>query len=85
LVSLGFIFAGLMFRVRAFLYLGTGTFLLNAIERLIFLNTLSFFMRSLVGLTVGIFLIWIAATFETRREQIVTFVQNWLVELKQWE
>ncbi|QIZ69994.1 hypothetical protein [Oxynema aestuarii] len=84
-IGLGFIFAGLMFRVRAFLYLGTGTFLLNAIERLIFLNTLSFFMRSLVGLTVGIFLIWIAATFETRREQIVTFVQNWLIELKQWE
>jgi hypothetical protein len=34
---------------------------------------------------VGIAFIWIAATFETRREQITAFLRNWITELENWD
>lgn len=85
LISLGFIFAGLILRIRAFLYVGTVVFLFNAVNQLVILNALYSFLRWIVGLIVGILLIWIAATFETRREQIIAVLQNWLIELDHWE
>ncbi len=84
-VSLVAIFAGLALRVRAFLYIGTVAFLLNAINQLVILSQEYSFMKWIVGLLVGSAFIWIAASFETRREQIVSFVQNWLVEFQEWE
>ena len=38
-----------------------------------------------IGLGVGIILIWIAATFETRREQIRTLLYSWTEALAHWE
>jgi hypothetical protein len=29
--------------------------------------------------------IWVAATFETRREQITVLLRNWITELENWE
>jgi hypothetical protein len=29
--------------------------------------------------------IWVAATFETRREQITALLRNWITELENWE
>lgn len=77
--------AGLTLRIRAFLYVATVTFLLNAIYQLIILNALYPFLRWVIGLFVGIGCIWIAATVETRREQLVTILQNWRVELESWD
>ncbi len=85
LASLLIGFAGLTFKIRAFFYMGTVTFLLNAIYQLIILNSLYPFLRWVIGLVAGIFLIWIAANFETRREQIVTVFQNWLGDLESWD
>ncbi|MCT7993875.1 DUF2157 domain-containing protein [Laspinema olomoucense] len=77
--------AGLSLRIRAFLYVGTVTLLLNATYQLIILNALYPFLRWVIGLFVGIGCIWIAATVETRREQLVTLLQNWRVELESWD
>ncbi|MCT7982887.1 DUF2157 domain-containing protein [Laspinema sp. A4] len=85
IVSLLIGVAGLSLRIRAFLYVGTVTFLVNAIYQLIILNALYSFLRWVIGLLVGIGCIWIAATVETRREQLVTLLQNWRVELESWD
>ncbi|HEY9851963.1 MAG TPA: hypothetical protein V6D28_20990 [Leptolyngbyaceae cyanobacterium] len=79
------IFAGLALRIRAFLYMGTIAFLINATVQLVILNNIYSFLKWLIGLIVGILFIWIAATFETRREQIITLLRNWINELQNWE
>ncbi|MDY6803317.1 MAG: DUF2157 domain-containing protein [Cyanobacteriota bacterium] len=84
-ISIVTIFAGLGLRVRAFLYVGTATFLLNAFVQLVILSSIYSFLKWAIGLVVGIILIWIAATFETRREQIAALLQNWIGELENWE
>ncbi|MDJ1170383.1 hypothetical protein PMG71_13170 [Roseofilum sp. BLCC_M154] len=80
-LSLLTIFAGLSLKTRAFLYVGTLTFLLNVFYQLGLLIFDYPFSKWLVALGVGISLIWIAATFETRRDQI----QAWFQELQHWE
>jgi len=84
-ISLATIFAGLGLRVRAFLYVGTATFLVNGFVQLAILGSIYSFLKWAIGLVVGIILIWIAATFETRREQIAALLQNWIAELENWE
>ncbi|MEB3283019.1 MAG: hypothetical protein VKK42_29270 [Lyngbya sp.] len=84
-ISLIAIFIGLGFRIRAFLYVGTVTFLINAINQFLILNSIYSFFKWIVGFIVGLVLIWIAANFETRREQMVTALQNWIAELEEWE
>jgi hypothetical protein len=84
-VSLIAIFAGLGLRVRAFLYVGTLVFLLNIINQLIVLIAIYSLLKWIIGLCLGVLLIWIAANFETRREQVTTLMQNWLVELEDWQ
>ena len=85
LIGLIAIFIGLGFRIRAFLYVGTATFLINAVNQLLILNSVYSFFKWIVGFVVGLVLIWIAANFETRREQMVTALQNWITELEEWE
>ncbi|NEP04635.1 MULTISPECIES: hypothetical protein [Okeania] len=67
-----------MLPTRAFLYIGTVTFFINAFNQLIILNSLYSFFKWSIGLIVGIVFIWIAASFETRREQINNLLQNWI-------
>jgi hypothetical protein len=83
--SLIAIFAGLAMRVRAFLYVGTATFLLNAFYHLVVLILKQSFFKWVVGLLLGSFLIWIAANFETRREQLTALMRNWIGELQEWD
>ncbi|MBW4621797.1 MAG: hypothetical protein KME17_20830 [Cyanosarcina radialis HA8281-LM2] len=83
--SLIAIFAGLLLRVRAFLYVGTATFIANAFYQLVVLILHQPFFKWVVGLIVGIAFIWLAATFETRREQFTYLVRNWIAELEEWE
>ncbi|XWK86187.1 MAG: hypothetical protein U7127_18425 [Phormidium sp.] len=85
ILSIVAIFAGLALRTRAFLYIGTITFLINAFNQLVILNFRYSFFKWLIGLLVGIVFIWIAANFETRREQLTTLLRNWITELQNWE
>ncbi|NEO69052.1 DUF2157 domain-containing protein [Moorena sp. SIO3H5] len=80
-ISVVLIFAGLAMKVRAFLYVGTGTFLINAIYQLLIFSVDYPFSKWVVALFVGIGFIWIAATFETRRDQITA----WMNQLQGWE
>ncbi len=79
------IFAGLILRVRAFLFVGTATFLLTAFYQLVVLISRYSFVKWVVGLIVGIFFIGMAANFETRREQITSVLRNSRHELEIWE
>ena len=38
-----------------------------------------------LGITLGFALIWIAATFESRRASTIALVQYWSAELDRWE
>lgn len=79
------IFIGLAFKIRAFLYVGTATFLLNGLIQGLILNANYGFFKWLIGIIVGSIFIWIAANFETQREQINILVRNWINELVEWE
>ncbi|MEA5513606.1 DUF2157 domain-containing protein [Nodularia sp. UHCC 0506] len=83
--SLIAIFAGLALRTRAFLYLGTATFLITSFYQLVIFSFSYPFLKWIVGLLVGIILISIAANFETRRTQINTLLRNIRDELQQWQ
>ncbi|MGD1717624.1 hypothetical protein [Dapis sp. BLCC M172] len=85
IISIIAIFAGLGLQTRAFLYVGTVTFIINVFNQLIVLNSIYSFFKWIIGLIVGVAFIWIAASFETRREQINNLLQNWIEELENWE
>ena len=84
-MALGAIAAGLFCRTRAFLYAGTVVFVLNALNQLILLNATYPFVKWVVGILVGVALIWIAADFERRRDQWLMLTQNWMQDLDGWQ
>jgi hypothetical protein len=79
------IFAGLLLRVRAFLFVGTGTFLLTVFYQLVVLISRYPFVKWVVGLIAGIIFIGMAANFENRREQVTSIFRNSRNELDDWE
>ncbi|MEG4850079.1 hypothetical protein QUB10_04100 [Microcoleus sp. B5-D4] len=83
--SLVAIAAGLALRVRAFLFVGTGIFLINVFYQLVVLIFDYPLIKWAIGLAFGIAFIWIAATFETRRDRISAVVQHWVVQLQSWD
>ena len=85
IISLVVIFAGLGLRVRAFLFVGTATFVLTVAYQLTILSFEYPISKWVIGLLVGIVFISIAANFEQRREQLITIFQNWLGQLSSWE
>jgi hypothetical protein len=85
IISLVAIFAGLSLRVRAFLYVGTITFLVNAFYQLVILIFDYPLLKWIVGLIVGIAFIWLAANFETRRSQLGSLLRNWFTDLQGWQ
>jgi hypothetical protein len=85
IISLVFIFAGLAFRIRAFLFVGTISFLMTAFYQLVVLVFSYSFLKWIIGLGTGIVLISIAANFERRREQILNLLQGWFVQLREWQ
>ncbi|MGL6137778.1 MAG: hypothetical protein ACRC2M_10825, partial [Planktothrix sp.] len=85
ILNLIIIFAGLGLRIRAFLYIGTAIFLINIVNQLIILNSIYSFIKWVIVFILGVILIWIAANFETRREQLITLWNNWMSELTTWE
>ncbi|MCB8759513.1 hypothetical protein [Planktothrix agardhii] len=85
ILNLIIIFVGLGLRIRAFLYIGTAIFLINIVNQLIILNSIYSFIKWIIVFILGVILIWIAANFETRREQLITLWNNWVAELETWE
>jgi hypothetical protein len=83
--SLIAIFAGLALRVRAFLYIGTATFLITTIYQSVIFSLQYSFLKWVVGLLLGILLIYIAANFETRRAQITSLIRSAIDEFQAWE
>jgi hypothetical protein len=84
-LSVGLILLGLVLRVRAFLYVGTVTFIVRVLRLLwLFISTYSLLLWA-VGIVIGLIFIWVAATFEARRSQVTAFVQYWATELEAWE
>ncbi|MFW6296109.1 MAG: hypothetical protein ACOC04_02840 [Halothece sp.] len=84
-ISLGIIILGIASQIRAFLFVGTITFILTGVYQLIILIVDYPFTKWILGLIAGILFISIAANFEQRREQMITAVQNWITQLNQWQ
>jgi hypothetical protein len=85
MISLLAIFAGLTLRVRAFLYMGTATFLIDAFYQLVILLYVYPLLKWIVGLLVGIAFIAIAASFENRRAHFSAMLHDWFTELQSWQ
>jgi hypothetical protein len=85
IISLVAIFLGLGLQIRAFLFIGTITFILTGFYQLIVLSFERPLAKWIIGLIAGIIFIVIAANFERRREAIMRIIQNWLERLTHWE
>jgi len=84
-LQLGFIVAGLLLRVRAFLFVGTAIFMLQVLRQIWrFIDNYSLLLWAM-GIALGLIFIWVAATFEARRSQISALMQYWVTELDTWE
>ncbi len=83
-IALGFILAGLLLRIRAFLFVGTAVFMIQVLRQVARFASESLPLWSM-GIVLGIAFIWIAATFEARRNQISTLMNYWSTELEAWE
>ncbi|MFE4108217.1 hypothetical protein [Almyronema epifaneia] len=83
--SLVALLLGLGWRIRAFLYVGTVAFGVNAFEQLVILNAEYPLVKWMLGVVAGMALIWIAADFERRREQWLNLAQDWRSTLADWD
>ncbi|MGK7889588.1 MAG: hypothetical protein AB4042_09660, partial [Leptolyngbyaceae cyanobacterium] len=84
-LSLGLLLAGIGLRTRAYLYVGTGTLLFEVLRytrRFIGQHPLQIWA---VGIILGLGFIWVAATFEARRNQVNAMLSYWRTELDSWE
>ncbi len=84
-LGLAAILAGLALRVRAYLFVGAATFLLTMLYQsgvLVFEYPIT---KWILGLLVGILMLYVGATFETRREQTLALMRQWLTQLETWE
>jgi hypothetical protein len=77
--------AGLVWRVRAWFYVGTITFLLSNFYQLVIVITERPVTKWAIGLFAGMLIIFLAANFEKRREQITKALQHWLDRLQEWQ
>ena len=84
-LSAAFIIAGLAFRVRAYLFMGTFTFILLVISQAVTLVTQYSFLMWALGIFAGISFILVAANFEVRRDRILALFRNVAIELESWE
>ena len=85
LISFGLMGLGLLKQVRAYLYIGTLTFMLQILRAvMMFVNTDGRMLWA-VGIVLGIALIWVAATFEARRAQIRGLLGQWSEMLASWD
>ncbi|MBW4431886.1 MAG: DUF2157 domain-containing protein [Pelatocladus maniniholoensis HA4357-MV3] len=83
--SLIAIFTGLGLRVRAFLYVGTATFLITGFYQLVLFSLRYSFFKWIIGLVAGIIFISIAANFETHRTQLNSVLRSTGDKFQDWE
>ena len=67
------------------MYIGTTSFVITAFYHLVIFTLDYPFLKWVVGLFVGITLIFIAANFESRRQQLNVLIRNINSEFKEWE
>jgi hypothetical protein len=84
-IGLAIALMGLLLRVRAWLYVGTITFLLTNAYQLLVLITEYPITKWAIGLLAGVLIITLAANFERRKEQIERALQHWLDRLEEWQ
>lgn len=84
-LSAAFIIAGLAFRIRAYLFMGTLTFILLVLSQAVTLVTQYSFLMWALGIIAGIGFILVAANFEVRRDRILALFRNVAIELESWE
>jgi hypothetical protein len=85
IISLLTIGWGLGLKIKAFLYVGTITFIITVFYQLIVLSFEYAPLKWIIGLSLGISLIIIAAIFEKRRQKILSIWQNWTEDFHQWK
>jgi hypothetical protein len=84
-LGLGLVLLGLLLRVRAFLYIGTLTFVFKVL-RLIWLFVAHESQTLwILAFIPGVLIIWIAMTFEARRSQVTALLQYWVTTLEEWQ
>ncbi|GBF79124.1 hypothetical protein [Aphanothece sacrum] len=84
-LSLISIFVGLSFQVRAFLFVGTMTFLINGFYQLVILSFMYPLLKWIIGLCLGLIFIWIAASFESRKTQFTRLFYQWINHFETWD
>jgi hypothetical protein len=82
-LAVGGVIAGLMMRVRAFLFLGTAFLLLSMLTMIwsASVNLQWTWLWYVTGIAFGVLIIYTVAMFERKREQMIGFVER----LKQWQ
>lgn len=82
-LSVGGVIAGLMLRVRSFLFLGTAFLLLSTLTMIwsASINLGWTWLWSVMGIALGVLIIFTFAIFERKREEMLSFVQG----LKRWQ
>ena len=85
LLAMGFVFVGLILKVRAFLYVGTGLFIVQVIRVLWLSISTNSLLLWAIGILLGLVLIWVAATSESRRAQVTTLLESWASALEAWD
>ncbi|MFS8901742.1 hypothetical protein NW845_10270, partial [Synechococcus sp. H60.2] len=76
---------GLALRVRAYLWAGTLGFGLGVLRQGWLWVTTDPILLWGMGILLGVLLIWAAANFEQRREQVGSRLSAWLEQLQGWE
>lgn len=84
-LGLGVAIAGLGLRVRAYLYVGSAVFAIALLRQTWLAISDSSVALWSIGITLGVTLIWIAATFEARRDSTMQTFQSWSAALRHWE
>jgi hypothetical protein len=83
--SFAAIIAGLALQVRAYLFMGTLTFMLLVLTQAITLVTQYAFLMWSLGIIAGIGFILVAANFEVRRDRILMLFKNVAIGLEAWQ
>ncbi len=84
-LSFAFIILGLALRIRAYLFMGTLTFILLVLTQAVILVTQYSFLMWALGIFAGIGFILVAANFEVRRDRILALFRGLAIELESWE
>ncbi|NMF60837.1 hypothetical protein [Pseudanabaena yagii] len=84
-LSFAFVILGLALRIRAYLFMGTLTFILLVLTQAVILVTQYSFLMWALGIFAGIGFILVAANFEVRRDRILALFRTVAIELESWE